>query len=178
MKKVVSFGLIAVLLMNTLGYYAIFLGLQYKNKVAMTERFDAEQYDESQTITIEIPITVPYMTDDADFRRVDGTFEYKGEFYRLIKQKYSKEILTVVCIKDTENKRITDAMSDYVMSFTDTGDDQDSKITISFIKDYIPQTFSILRSSIGWQKDVVTSMSTDNLIPTFTVSVIHPPERA
>jgi hypothetical protein len=177
-KKVASFALIAVLLMNTMGYYAIFLGMQYKNGVAMTERFDAEQYDESQTITIEIPITVPYMTDDADFRRVDGIFEYKGEFYRLIKQKYAKETLTVICIRDTENQRINEAMSDYVMSFTDTGDDQDAKVTISFIKDYIPQTFSILRSSIGWQKDVANPMSSNNLIPTFTVSVIHPPERA
>lgn len=164
--------------MNTMGYYAIFLGLQYKNKVAMTARLDAEQYDDSQTITIEIPITVPYMTDDADFKRVDGIFEYKGEFYRLVKQRYAKETLTVVCIKDTENKRINEAMSDYVMSFTDTGDDQDSKVTITFIKDYIPQTFSILRSSIGWQKDVVNTMSISNLIPTFTASVIHPPERA
>lgn len=164
--------------MNTMGYYAIFLGLQYKNKVAMTARLDAEQYDDTQTITIEIPITVPYMTDDADFKRVDGIFEYKGEFYRLVKQRYAKETLTVVCIKDTENKRINEAMSDYVMSFTDTGDDQDSKVTITFIKDYIPQTFSILRSSIGWQKDVVNTMSISNLIPTFTASVIHPPERA
>jgi hypothetical protein len=164
--------------MNTMGYYAIFMGMQYKNSVTMTARLDADQYDESQTMTIEIPLTVPYMTDDADFKRVDGIFEYKGEFYRLVKQKYAKETLTVVVIKDNENKRINEAMSDYVMSFTDTGDDQDSKITISFIKDYIPQTFAILQSSMGWQKDVANAITSNNLIPTFTVSVIHPPERA
>ena len=178
MKKVASFALIAVLLMNTMGYYAIFLGLQYKNSVAITERLDADQYDEAQAITIEIPITVPYMTDDADFKRVDGIFEYKGEFYRLVKQKYAKETLTVICIKDVENKRINEAMSDYVMSFTDTGDDQGTSLTITFIKDYIPQTFSILTTSFGWQSDVINDISTANLTPTFTASVIHPPERA
>lgn len=164
--------------MNTMGYYAVFLGLQYKNSIAMTARLDADQYDESQTMTIEIPITAPYMTDDADFKRVDGIFEYKGEFFRLVKQKYAKETLTVVVIKDTENKRINEAISEYVMSFGDTGDDQDSNITVSFIKDYIPQTFSMLQSSTGWQKDVVNSISPISLIPTFTASVIHPPERA
>jgi hypothetical protein len=178
MKKVLSVALIAVLLMNTMGYYAIFLGLQYKNSVSMAERFDAGNYDESQTVTIEIPITVPYMPADVDFKRVDGIFEYKGEFYRLIKQKYEKETLLVVCVKDTENKRINDAMSDYVMSFTDSGDDQGSKLIVTFIKDYIPQTFSILTISAGWQKDVVNCSSHDNLIPTFTSSIIHPPERA
>jgi hypothetical protein len=164
--------------MNTMGYYAIFMGMQYKNSVAMTERLDADQYDASQTMTIEIPVTVPYMPDDSGFKRVDGLFEYKGEFYRLVKQKYEKETLTVVVIKDTENKRINEAMSDYVMSFSDTGDDQGTTITISFIKDYIPQTFSMLRSSIGWQKDVINPTSIANLIPTFTASVIHPPEQA
>jgi len=165
--------------MNTMGYYAIFMGMQYKNTVAMTERLDADQYDESQTMTIEIPVTAPYMPDDVDFKRVDGVFEYKGEFFRLVKQKYAKETLTVVVIKDTENKRISDAMSDYVMSFTDSGDDQDSaKITFSFIKDYIPQTFAIIQSSLGWQIDVANAISPSSLIPTFTVSVIHPPERA
>ena len=178
LKKAFSIALIVVLLMNTMGYYAVFLGLQYKNNVAMTERLDADQYDESQTMTIEIPLTVPYMTDEAGFRRVDGLFEYKGEFYRLVKQKYAKETLTVVVIKDNENKRINEAMSDYVMSFTDTADDQGSKVIITFIKDYIPQTFSMLESSIGWQKDVAFAISTNNLIPTFTASVIHPPERA
>jgi len=155
--------------MNTMGYYAIFMGMEYKNSVAMTERLDADQYDESQTMTIEIPVTVPYMPDDSDFKRVDGIFECKGEFYRLVKQKYAKETLTVVVIRDTENKRINEAMSDYVMSFTDSGDDQDSAgITFSFIKDYIPQTFAIIQSSMGWQKDVVNAISPDNLVPTFT----------
>jgi len=164
--------------MNTMGYYAIFLGLQYKNSVAMTARLDADQYDESQTVSIEIPITVPYMTDDADFRRVDGIFEYQGEFYRLIKQKYAKETLTVICIKDTEKKRINQAISDYVMNFTDVADDQDSALTISFIKDYLPQAFTILTGSSGWQSDVVNTIASHNLVPTFTTSVIHPPERA
>jgi hypothetical protein len=177
-KKVVSLALIALLLMNTMGYYAIFMGLQYKNNVAMNERLDADQYDESQAIRLEIPMNVPYLTDDTDFSRVDGVFEYKGESYRMVKQKYAKDILTLIVIKDTENKRIADAMSDYVMSFTDTGDDEgNATLTISFIKDYIPQTFSIQTTSFGWSTDVLANVDTNNLIPTFTVSVIHPPER-
>ena len=164
--------------MNTMGYYAVFLGLQHKNTVALTSAFDANKYDESKAITIKIPMSVPYLADDEDFKRVDGTYQYRGEFYRLIKQKYAQEMLTVVCIKDTENKRISEAITDYVMSFTDTGDDQDVSLTISFIKDYIPQTFAVQTTAIGWQSDVVENIATNDLIPTFTASVIHPPERA
>lgn len=169
--------LIAVILLNTMGYYAVFLGLQYKNSMAMTARLDADQYDESQTTTLEIPLAVPYMTDDADFKRVDGIFEYKGQFYRLVKQKYEKDMLKVVVIMDNENKRINEAMTSYVLAFGDAGDDHDSKITISFIKDYIPQTFTIQTTAVGWQSDVVESIAVNNLTSTFTASVTHPPER-
>jgi hypothetical protein len=64
------------------------------------------------------------------------------------------------------------------MSFTDNGDeDGQAQLTVSFIKDYIPQTFSIQTTSFGWSTDVIANVDTNNLIPTFTVSVIHPPER-
>jgi hypothetical protein len=71
-------------------------------------------------------------------------------------------------------------MAEYVMTFADSGDDntQGSKLTISFIKDYISHSFAIVSVSIGWQKDVSTDSYASNLIPTFTASVIHPPERA
>lgn len=181
MKKVFAVALIAVLLMNTLGYYGVFLGLQYQNSMAVTRQLDADVYDESQAVTIQVPLTVPYMYNDADFKRAEGLFQYKGEFYRLIKQKYADDVLTIIAIRDSETKRINQAMSDYVMTFTDSGDDsQDSssKLTVSFIKDYISQSIDILSVSIGWQKDVSTGNYTSNLIPTFTASVIHPPERA
>jgi hypothetical protein len=160
-----------------MGYYAIFLGLQHSNNIAMTSAFDANQYDESKAITIRVPMSIPSLADDEDFKRVDGTYQYRGEFYRLIKQKYAQEMLTIICIRDTENKRISEAITDYVMSFTDSGNDQDVTLTISFIKDYIPQTFAMLTTAIGWQSDVVESIATNSLTPTFTASVIHPPER-
>jgi len=166
--------------MNTLGYYGVFLGLQYQNEAAMIRQFDADQYDESQTITIQVPLSVPYMYNDADFKRAEGTFEYKGEFYRLIKQKYADDVLTVVCLRDSENKRISQALSDYVQTFSDNaGDDnQGVTLTVSFIKEYLPQAITILTSSNGWQRDVIRDNSAGNLIATFSASVVHPPERA
>ncbi|HZY81490.1 MAG TPA: hypothetical protein VFE50_18330 [Cyclobacteriaceae bacterium] len=142
----------------------------------MTRLLDADQYDESQTVTIKVPLSVPYMYNDVDFKRAEGTFEYEGEFYRLVKQKYQDDTLTIICIRDTEHKRISEALSSYVSSFGD--DNQDVKLTISFIKEYLPETIDILTSSNGWQRDVVASTSATNLIDTFSASVVHPPERA
>jgi hypothetical protein len=180
LKKIFVFTLIAVLLFNVMGYYGLFLGLQYQNGIAMKKRIDSNQYDESQTLTIKIPMAVPYMSDNPDFERVDGIFEYNGEFYRFVKQKYARDTVTIVCIKDQENKRITDAITDYVKTFSNTPahQQQHSKLLKTHIKDYIPQTCSLKPITSGWENDVTGNDCCNDLIPSFEVSVIHPPERS
>ena|SRR5688572_8931762 len=163
-----------------MGYYGIFLGLQYKNDKDMVQKFDAENYSDSDVVTIKIPISIPYVMDSKDFARVDGKFEHNGEFYRLVKQKLSKDTLYVVCIKDRENKRIDDAMTTFVKTFTDKPVDNNqsnAKIVITFIKDYIPQSFTVQHLVLGWETDVVKESSCTVLKSSFTSSIIHPPER-
>jgi hypothetical protein len=163
-----------------MGYHGIFLGMQYRNDNAMRKILDANKYDESQTVTLKIPISIPYMTDNLTFERVDGKFEHQGEHYRLVTQKYAKDTLTVVCVRDIENKKISQALSNYVKTFSDKASDQNqnSKITFNFIKDYLPQVFSLKSISPGWEVDVIAYGFYTNLIPSFEASVVHPPERA
>jgi len=146
----------------------------------MIQRLDAEDYSASETVLIKVPLTVPYATDSKSFERVDGKFEHKGEFYRLVKQRLAGDTLYIVCIKDYQNKRINEAMSTFVKTFTDKPVDQhsSSKITVSFIKDYIQQSFSLQQLSVGWTIDVVTETCCKILESTFHTSILHPPERA
>jgi hypothetical protein len=180
-RKLFSILFALLLLLNVMGYYGVFLGLQYKNDKEMLQKFDAEDYSDSELITITIPITIPYAIDSKDFARVDGKFEHKGEFYRLVKQKLSQDTLFVVCVKDHENKRIDDAMTSFVKTFTDKPVDNNqsnAKIVITFIKDYIPQGFTVQPVSVGWETDVVKESSCRVLKSSFIASIIHPPERA
>ena len=178
MRKVFSIVFSALLLLNVMGYYGVFLGLQYKNDREMVSKFDREDYSPEETITIKIPVSIPYAADYEDYIRVDGKFEHKGEVYRLVKQKLASDTLYVVCISDPENKRIGEALTSYVKTFTDTPDQHSgSKVIVSFIKDYIPQTFSLQHNAEGWETDVVRQTSCLELVPSFTPSIIHPPER-
>ena len=163
-----------------MGYYGVFLGLQYTNDMNMIQRLDADDYSASETVTIKVPLTVPYAAASKSFERVDGKFEHKGEFYRLVKQRLADDTLYVVCIKDRQNKRINEAMSTFVKTFTDKPVDQhsSSKIVINFIKDYIQQSFTIQHISMGWATDVVKETSCSILESTFHTSILHPPERA
>ncbi len=179
LRKLFSIAFSFLLLLNVMGYYGVFLGLQYKNDKDMIQRLDAEKYSDSETVTIKIPISIPYAMDSKSFERVDGNFEHNGEFYRLVKQKLANDTLYVVCLKDHENKRIDEALTSFVKTFTDNPVDQhsSSKIVINFIKDYIPQTFAVQHLSLGWEKDVVKESSCSILRSSFHPTIIHPPER-
>jgi hypothetical protein len=180
LKKLTTILLVALLILNVLGYYGVFVGLQYQNERKQIQRFDAEGYDESETFTIKVPISIPYATDQTDFERVDGEFEHQGQFYRMIKQKFSNDTLHIVCIKDQQETRITQALKDYVKSFTGKSDPgkANSKLTVSFIKDYILSSYITGHSSNGWSIKIFPQGQAKNLTDSFFASIVHPPERA
>jgi hypothetical protein len=180
-RRIAAIALLLLLLFNVLGFYGIFMGLQYQNRQQLVERFDAEQYDESQTITFKVPLSIPYAGDRQDYVRVDGEFENEGEFFHMIKQRLSQDTLYVVCVNDQQSKRIHRAMTDYVRTFSDDASgaqDQSKTIVPTFIKEYLIEFHHVDRSSLGWAQPVSQHGTLPVFIPAFQTSIIHPPERA
>lgn len=163
-----------------MGYYGVFLGLHYKNDLAMSKAMDSDIYDRSNTLTIKLPVSIPYMSDQSDFNRVTGRIEHNGELFRLVKQKYAKDTLTLVCIRDTEHKKIDLALTDYVKTFADNPSNSNptSKITVSFIKEYLPISFEINSATAGWTLQLAYQSHNRSLTSTFSASIVHPPEAA
>lgn len=180
MRKLISIVLIGLLLFNVLGYYGLFLGLRYQNTQQFTYRLDADDYNEAEAVTIKIPVSIPYSVESNDYERVDGEFEYQGEFYRLVKQRHAHDTLYVVCIKDHQTKRINQALTDYVKTFNDSpgGAGHAASTLPSFIKDYLSNSFSIKRESVGWSQTIAEQGEPKVLVSSYSPSIVHPPERA
>jgi len=177
MKKAISISLVVLLLLNVLGYYGLFIGLKYKNTLRVTSRIEAEDYLESETVTIAIPLSIPYY-GDTEYERVDGEIQHEGQFYRLVKQKLQKDTLYVVCIRDTRAERIHEALTDYVRTFADqTSDHSNTKIIQSRIKDYCPSSFSLVADAAGWIKELSRNDFNPSLSETFP-SFPSPPPKA
>ncbi len=169
--------MLVLLLLNAMGYYGLFLGLEYRNEVTMIQALDQEEYDEASAITLKIPLTAPYLSDDPSFRRVNGVFEYNGEFLRLVKQRYAKDTLTIVCVKDHTNKRIHEALSEYVKTFADAPlQPSGAKLVVSMSKDYLPGEFSLAVAESGWQREINPGTYRIDLFPAFATRILHPPE--
>ena len=179
MKKLASLILIVSVLLNVIGYYGVFLGLEYQHGRRMAEKFDTDLYNPEDAITIPIPIAIPYATESPDFQRVDGKFEYMGETYRMVKQRVVNGTLYLTCVKDVKAGQIAEALKDFVKTFSDTSTDakSPSKNQITLIKDYILSYCSIGNTSKGWMSVVCNHTSTQVLIDSFCASIVHPPER-
>jgi hypothetical protein len=141
-KRILSIALVVVFLFNVIGYYGIYVAMLSQARTALNEKIDNEQYKEDQTITVKIPLALPYPVQQDEFQRVQGDFEHQGEFYKLVKQKYSNDTLYVVCIKNVEEKKATKVFSDLVKLSTDQSssstNNQNAKTIVNIIKDYNP----------------------------------------
>jgi hypothetical protein len=138
LKRLVSIFLLTLFLFNVGGYYLVFWGLQQKADNVLTARLDANRYSLNETVELKIPITLPYPLQQNDFERVNGTFEHKGEHYKLVKQKLGNDTLYVVCIKDVAAKSLSKKMTDYMKLSNDLPDAKNKALSLfgKLLKEY------------------------------------------
>jgi hypothetical protein len=161
------------------GYYGVFVGLQFSSEVAMRKQFDAENYFNTEEVTIKVPLTIPYATDSKGYERVDGEVEHNGQVYRLVKQKLQRDTLFIVCIKDQQAQKINQALADYVKSYTDKpfSAKQNAKTVTVFSKDYISTSTSLEPASAGCGLVTTTQESKSDFYQLdFNYQLIQPPE--
>jgi len=177
-KRIGSAVLILLVLLNVLGYYGIFMGLDYQNNLAMRDKLDSGTYDERDEVEINIPLAVPYLPDAEDFDRVDGKFEYNGHVYLKVRQRYSQDTLYVVCVKDHTGTQIRKALTSYVKTFSDKPADtkHGAKTSLTFIKEYFLRSIQLEHRTAGWHYGLALMRAVVVFIPSFSASIHHPPE--
>lgn len=178
MKRVVTIGLLSVFLLNTLGYYGILWGWKWKNSRDLNNQLSEESSTKLTTQTFKIPLSVPYGVDSRDYERVEGEFQYKGETFRLVKQRLYRDTLELVVLKDVKSHQINQALADYVKTFTDKPEHskQSAKVSIDFSKDFISTTIATTSLQAGWEIEIPSSSPISKLQASFIASIIQPPE--
>ena len=176
LKKLTAIFLVLLLLFNALGFFGLFVGLRYKTRQDLVQRLDDNDYLEEETVTLKVPLALPYHIDSEEYERVDGEIEHNGEFYQLVKQKLEKDTLYIVCIKDHDSKRIKQALSDYVKTFTDKPIDAKHSVKSfsGFIKDFLPSSIEITSASSGWNYTVAVTSLRDSF-SNRSIAVFSPP---
>jgi hypothetical protein len=179
LKRSIAISLTIIFLLNVVGYYGLFLGLEYQHNIRIANRLDSvNPFESDKTFEVKVPLTVPYASDDSDFKRVSGQFEYQGEFYQMIKQKLERDTLTVVCLKDDAQKSIQNAFTDFVKSFNGSSAHHDKSTMPTLLKDYLREAISLKNQVAGWEGNVVRNSFVKAFISSYSAQILHPPERA
>lgn len=179
-KRAFATLMLVLFLLNVLGYYGIYHGLMAKSSTDLASQVSGNVDAIGATMTIKVPLTVPYGVDSREYEAVSGQFEFEGEIYQMVKQKLVRDTLYVVGVKDERSSMWSKALAEYVMSFSDTRGDDSQDVTASpgFIKDFISITISVTGQTCGWVLPVAPASEVTPLVSSFCASVVHPPERA
>jgi hypothetical protein len=154
-KKVLATLILVVFLFNVGGYYLLFWGLDVSAKAKLAQRLNADDYSELETFEFKIPLNIPYPIQDRGFDRVAGEFEFNGEFYELVKQKYENDTLHIVCVKNKAKQKLTQVFEKYARVSNDAdgaasnaGNDLLSKI----VKDFNSPSLAEIVKADGWSR--------------------------
>ncbi len=139
--------MLLVFLFNVIGYYGLYWLTRAQLRQDLQVQFDTGNYGEHETVTLKIPLALPYQLESsADFERVNGEFNYKGDYYKLVKQKLQHDTLYVVCYRDHQEKRLDSVVTDFIKVSNDLpATSKTLKLLNAFVKDFVPQPVADLQ---------------------------------
>lgn len=136
LKKLTAIFLFTLFLSNTIGYRIVFFYIQQQSDKQLEVCLDKEEYNETDLVTIKVPLYLPYQNDQADFERVDGEITFDGKIYKYVKRKIAEGNLILLCLPDYNKMRLTKEKEDFFKDANDlaqnphTKKQQSSKSTI------------------------------------------------
>jgi len=157
----------------------VYWGLQSKAKKDLLHRLDADNYSSEDLIVISVPMSMPYPLQQQGYERVDGEFEYQGEYYRLVKQRLEKDTLFMVCIKDQGKNKLVKVLNEYsnYANNLPLGADRTLDMLSKLFKDYTADASPRIATSNGWSAPILYGEQQITLFG-ITRSVTSPPPRA
>lgn len=105
--------------MNVIGSYPIVANLEQAYDERMSDELDEDRYAGSDAITLKIPFSLPYANFNENYERVKGKIEYEGEFYYMVKHKFYRDTLFIVCLKDSKLAEINYVYENLAASVAD-----------------------------------------------------------
>jgi hypothetical protein len=131
--------------------------MEHRVKADLLTRLDAGDYHQNDVTILTIPLSLPYPVHQGDYERVNGDFQYGGEYYRLVKQKLENDTLFLVCIKDKQAKKLAVALTEYTKLANDipSGTRQALTFLSKLFKDFNPSGAIHPIANGGWQEEIL-----------------------
>lgn len=114
MKRIPAILLLVCLGIYQFGYYAADFSVGLRIEKKWSDRIFSEEGEYENSFVMNIPIDVPYMPNDQDFKVVNSSFEKDGQFFRVLEQRYRDGNLQLVVVADTYKSNLEVLIKDWI----------------------------------------------------------------
>lgn len=177
MKRTITCFLVALMVMNTVGYYGLLVVVKDRVAHASIRKIKSNINEPGANLIIKVPLAVPYQTDSEMDNLTGSHFTHEGKVYRTLKHRLYKDTLYLICIHDDRTTEADHQINDFAKSFAGDEDSQGRTIKLisSFSKYYFPVSIALEPVQQGWvfeqsYGECVVRLTEDPAIP-----VLHPP---
>lgn len=147
MKRLAAILLVGILFFNWYGYQLLTRYWEQRSDSRLQARLDRNEYDESQLLSIKIPITrLGYFNSSSEFQRVDGQIDIGGVRYQYVKRRIFGDSLELLCIGNEMVTKLQKVRNDFFRRVNDLQQHTRGKKTSSvkhISTDYQPATVQV-----------------------------------
>lgn len=138
LRKTISIFLLCCFALYHFGYYAAYFSFRFQIESDWMEKIYSENQEGLEEKLMEIPLSVPYMAEEEEFRATNTSFVKDGQTYRAIKQRYVNDTLQIVYVPDTAKRILDNTIKQWVSSLVqdELPDAGSNSLVKLFIKDY------------------------------------------
>lgn len=174
LKRLSLYGLICLVLTNSMGLYLLVLSFDLRNSHLLNSRFNNDQIQELQLVEFEIPLAIPYGPLETSYNRIDGRFTFNNTVYRLVKQRVENGKLLVICAVDGKDQQVRITLKD--LSESQIPFAPESGLLKHLAKDYLPVSyFSSTPDFMVLDCNAIVPYNS-RFYPTFSSTILQPPE--
>jgi hypothetical protein len=138
-----------ILFFNWYGYQLLSAYWEQRSNSKLEARLDHNEYDESQLVSIKIPVTnLSYYNSSTTFERVDGAVDVGGVQYKYVKRRLFKDSLELLCIPNMTAMKLRQTKNDFFRQVNDLQQPSNqgkkhNSATKDISKDYKPTAMDI-----------------------------------
>jgi hypothetical protein len=182
MKRLVAILLLALLLFNAFGYYALFAYEQGKARRAHI----ADLPDSAFTV-LKVKATLYVHLEDSDFEYTEGGFQHEGKTYNMVKRRVVNDTLEIYCLRDFRQDELNSLIAEYshqqgIGKADDSQSDAPMKLVLkSFLKEYLPNTpISIVKTPVSTEggQNLSIPIAAASVLTAGHLSIPSPPPNA
>lgn len=129
MKKLLTIGLLGLLLFCWGGYRLVLGYAETQSDLRLEAALDLNNYNDADLLSIKFPTNMPYIANSPEYYRVNGEVKVNGVIYKYVKRRVYNDSLELLCIPNIEKTSLREEATNLFMKNNDLATSSSKKST-------------------------------------------------